>query len=71
MKHGAQDYLIKGQGDGHLMLRAMHYAIERKHIEQNLVLLAHVDSLTGLANREYFNLAFSRSLALSKRKTTA
>lgn len=68
MKHGAQDYLIKGQGDGHLMLRAMHYAIERKHIEQNLVLLAHVDSLTGLANREYFNLAFSRSLALSKRK---
>ncbi len=68
MQHGAQDYLVKGQGDGHLMLRSITHAIERKQIEQRLTLLAHFDSLTGLANREYFNLTIERTLAQAKRK---
>ena len=68
MQHGAQDYLVKGQGDGHLMVRSITHAIERKQIEQRLTLLAHFDSLTGLANREYFNLTVERTLALAKRK---
>jgi PAS domain-containing protein len=31
-----QDYLIKGSMDGRTLLRAMHYAIERKRIESAL-----------------------------------
>lgn len=33
---GAQDYLIKGEVDGQLLVRAMRYAIERKRMSQQL-----------------------------------
>lgn len=33
---GAQDYLIKGRGDGELMARSIRYAIERNRIEEAL-----------------------------------
>jgi diguanylate cyclase (GGDEF)-like protein len=68
---GAQDYLIKGQGDGYLILRAIRYAIERKNIEKNLFLLAHYDSLTGLANRDFFHTTLSKSLLRAKRNNQA
>jgi diguanylate cyclase (GGDEF)-like protein len=50
-EHGAQDYLIKGDGEGEELLRAMAFAIRRKAAELRRLELARRDPLTGLANR--------------------
>ena len=36
VREGAQDYLLKGEADGHILLRAIDYAIERKRIQAEL-----------------------------------
>ena len=36
VQQGAQDYLIKGQGDGNLIARTIRYAIERQRAEEAL-----------------------------------
>ena len=37
LKHGAQDYLVKGSGDGPMLARVVRYAIERKAGERALM----------------------------------
>lgn len=64
---GAQDYLVKGQGDGLLISRSIEYSIERKRNEQGLSYLANYDSLTGLANRLLFRERLDRALIRADR----
>jgi diguanylate cyclase (GGDEF)-like protein len=51
VKTGAQDYLVKGKLDRELLVRAMHYSIERKRYQEQLEHQANYDALTGLPNR--------------------
>ena len=51
VKGGAQDYLVKSRLDRELLLRSMHYSIERKRYQVQLERQANYDALTGLPNR--------------------
>jgi diguanylate cyclase (GGDEF)-like protein len=51
---GAQDYLVKGHTNSHLLSRAIHYAIERIQAEEETTREAMYDPLTGLPNRNLF-----------------
>lgn len=70
VKMGAQDYLVKGQGEGHLINRVIDYSIERKKDVQELSHLANYDSLTGLANRLLFRERLDRALIRADRSKT-
>jgi diguanylate cyclase len=67
VQRGAQDYLVKGHVDGHIVSRAIRYAIERKRTELALAHLAHHDSLTGLPNRALFLDRLEVALARTER----
>jgi diguanylate cyclase (GGDEF)-like protein len=64
---GAQDYLVKGQGDGNLLSRALRYAIERKRTQDRLTYLAQYDQLTDLPNRSLFNERLATGLKRAQR----
>jgi len=55
VKGGAQDYLVKSRLDRELLLRSMHYSIERKAYQVQLEHQANYDALTGLPNRNLLN----------------
>lgn len=67
LQMGAQDYLVKGQGDGNLIARSIRYAIERKQAEERLAYLAQYDHLTGLANRALFQDRLEQALVRAGR----
>lgn len=53
LNHGVQDYLVKWEGDGRIILRAIRYAIERKRAENKVNYLARLDWLTCVPNAQY------------------
>jgi len=67
VRAGAQDYLVKGQVDGDLLVRAVRYAIERKRAEETIRQLAYHDYLTGLPNRRLFNDRLNLEMAHANR----
>ena len=67
LQNGAQDYLVKGQGQSELLARSIRYAIERKRAEERLTYLAQYDQLTGLVNRTLFRDRLIQAMARSKR----
>lgn len=70
IKQGAQDYLHKNNMDGHMIHRAMQYAILRKQFEGVLIARANYDMLTGLANRTLFESRLELAMARAKREAT-
>jgi diguanylate cyclase (GGDEF)-like protein len=73
LNRGVQDYLVKWEGDGRVILRAIRYAIERKRAEVKLNYLARYDSLTRVPNRQYLRdqLAQATTRAVRRGRTMA
>jgi two-component system cell cycle response regulator len=67
VQQGAQDYLIKSDLDGKLLIRSIRYAIERQHLLEEIRSLSLVDELTGLYNRRGFTTLAEKQLKVSKR----
>lgn len=64
---GAQDYLIKGQMNTSLLIRALRYAFERHGMQMALRKESTIDELTGLANRRGFLMLAEQHAMLAKR----
>ncbi|MCP3957693.1 MAG: GGDEF domain-containing response regulator [bacterium] len=70
VRKGAQDYLVKGNFGGQLLVRSMRYAIERNQLKLSLHNLSLEDDLTGLYNRRGFTTLGEQQLRLARRNKT-
>ncbi len=67
IEKGAQDYLVKSNLDGKLIVRAIRFAVIRHHTLAQFRALAIVDELTGLHNRRGFVNLGEQQLKLARR----
>ncbi len=67
LQNGAQDYLVKGQTDKHLLVRSVRYAIWRKQAEDRLQYMATHDPVTQLPTRLLFTDRLSQALSNASR----
>ncbi|MGQ0544017.1 MAG: diguanylate cyclase domain-containing protein [Betaproteobacteria bacterium] len=67
MRHGAQDYLVKGEDAGGRLAHAILMAIARKAFAAQLAERANFDELTGLVNRSLFRDRLRHALSRAGR----
>jgi len=67
MRYGAQDFLIKGKFDIHLLNRTIRYTIERRRAQAEIKKLAYFDMLTGLPNRVLFADRLKQAIVMAER----
>ena len=70
VQHGAQDYVTKEECTSQLLTRVVHYAIERKRVEEQFKHLATHDALTELPNRILFYDRLNQAIKRTHRKNT-
>jgi diguanylate cyclase (GGDEF)-like protein len=67
LRAGADDYIVKGQVDGSLLVRSIRYATERRRMQTASLDLSLVDPLTGLYNDLGFTTLAERQMKLAAR----
>jgi diguanylate cyclase len=70
LNKGVQDYLVKWEGKGRLIMRTIRYAIERKRAEKHLNYMAQYDNLTGVPNRQHLGEQLGQAIARAQRLGT-